>query len=380
MYKEKKVAAIIVAAGTSERMGFDKLFAEINGKPVIWHTVSVFLSLEIIDEVIIVAGNNIYKMKELFSGIGKVIHIVPGGRDRYISAKNGVNATEADLIAIHDGARPFVKKEVIESVIKCAYETDAAAPAVPVKDTIKLAESEIVISTPDRNKLFAVQTPQVFSRELYQKAWNYVQDKVAITDDCMLVEKFGKQVFLTKGDYENIKITTKDDLTLQKNIIRGKNMRIGHGYDVHKFAESRKLILGGVEIPYIRGLDGHSDADVLLHAISDALLGALAIGDIGKFFPDDDPKYKDADSLVLLEAVYSKVQELGYIFGNIDATIICEKPKLALYITDMRNTIANALKVPAERISIKATTEEGLGFTGEEEGIAAHCICLITEV
>ncbi len=154
-------------------------------------------------------------------------------------------------------------------------------------------------------------------------------------------------------------------------------MRIGHGYDVHKLTVNRKLILGGVEIPYEKGLLGHSDADVLLHAISDSLLGAAALGDIGKFFPDNDPQYKGADSLVLLKRVYEKVKEKGYILENLDATVLCERPKLRSYIDLMRENIAEALEADIEAISVKATTEEGLGFTGSGEGIAAHCVCLL---
>ena len=154
-------------------------------------------------------------------------------------------------------------------------------------------------------------------------------------------------------------------------------MRIGHGYDVHKLVENRKLILGGVDIPYEKGLLGHSDADVLLHAISDSLLGAAALGDIGKLFPDNDPQYKGADSLVLLQRVYEAVKEKGYEIGNIDATVLAQRPKLRPYIDTMRENIAKALDVDIDRISVKATTEEGLGFTGKGEGIAAHCICLL---
>ncbi len=154
-------------------------------------------------------------------------------------------------------------------------------------------------------------------------------------------------------------------------------MRIGHGYDVHKLTVNRKLILGGVEIPYEKGLLGHSDADVLLHAISDSLLGAAALGDIGKLFPDNDPQYKGADSLVLLKRVYEKVKEKGYILENLDATVLCERPKLRSYIDLMRENIAEALEADIEAISVKATTEEGLGFTGSGEGIAAHCVCLL---
>ena len=379
MYKGKKVAVIVAAAGSSRRMGYDKLFAVIDEKPVLWHAVSVFIDMEVVDEIIIVAGENIEKVRQLFCNEAKITHIVHGGADRYTSVKKGVECTDAYLVAIHDGARPFVKNALVEKVLEAAYEKGAVTLAVPVKDTIKTAKNGIIETTLERSRLYAVQTPQAFFRELYLEAWHAIADKEGITDDSMLVERYGKPAYLVDGDYENIKITTSEDLGFLEKRRGISTMRIGHGYDVHKFAEDRKLILGGVDIPYAKGLDGHSDADVLLHAISDALLGALALGDIGKFFPDTDPVYEGANSLLLLKNVYEEVKVRGYKIGNIDATIVCQKPKLAGYINAMRKAIAGALQVSVEQISVKATTEEGLGFTGAEEGIAAHCVCIVTE-
>jgi 2-C-methyl-D-erythritol 4-phosphate cytidylyltransferase/2-C-methyl-D-erythritol 2,4-cyclodiphosphate synthase len=196
-----------------------------------------------------------------------------------------------------------------------------------------------------------------------------------VTDDCSLFEMAGLPVRLTQGDYANIKITTKEDLPKQK----GENkMRIGHGYDVHRLVEGRKLILGGVEIPYEKGLLGHSDADVLAHAVMDAVLGAAALGDIGQHFPDTDPAYAGADSLRLAQAVAALVREKGWRVENIDATILCQKPKLAPHIPAMREKLAAAFGMPVENMSVKATTEEHLGFTGEGLGIAAHAVALLT--
>ena len=197
-------------------------------------------------------------------------------------------------------------------------------------------------------------------------------DKVsAVTDDCSLFELAGQPVRLVEGEYANIKITTKEDLKGESS------MRIGHGYDVHRLVEGRKLILGGVEIPYEKGLLGHSDADVLLHAISDALLGAAALGDIGKHFPDTDPRFEGADSLELLRQVGLLLQQAGYTVGNIDSTILCQAPKLAAHIPAMRRHIADALGISPDAVSVKATTEEKLGFTGAGQGIAAHAVALI---
>ncbi len=224
-----------------------------------------------------------------------------------------------------------------------------------------------------------MQTPQVFDKLLYIEAMNNTEDKTHITDDCTLVELFGKDVYLTEGDYKNSKITTPEDLALYQSKAGEQSMRIGHGYDVHKLVAGRDFILGGVHIPFERGLDGHSDADVLAHAITDALLGATAMGDIGKLFPDTDAQFKNANSIELLKNVNKRIRDDGYAIENIDATILCQKPKLAPYIMQMRESIANSLQISVDKVSIKATTEEGLGFTGNGEGVATHCVCIVTK-
>ena len=260
------------------------------------------------------------------------------------------------------------------TLIRTAANTGAAAPAVPVKDTIKVADKDgKVVTTPDRATLYAVQTPQCFDRALYLQALEAVSGEKAslVTDDCSLFELAGLPVTLTAGDYANLKITTKEDLQKENT------MRIGHGYDVHRLVEDRKLILGGVEVPYEKGLLGHSDADVLLHAVMDAVLGAAALGDIGQHFPDTDPAYKGADSLALTREVAKIIAAHGYKVGNIDATILCQRPKLAPHIPAMRKNIADAFGLPLDAVSVKATTEEHLGFTGEGLGIAAHAVALI---
>ena len=201
------------------------------------------------------------------------------------------------------------------------------------------------------------------------------------TDDCQLIEAAGGRVRFSPGDYRNIKLTTPEDrLAARAYLGKGeRSMRVGYGYDVHKLVEGRKLILGGVEVPYERGLLGHSDADVLAHAISDALLGAAALGDIGKLFPDNDPAYEGADSLVLLEQVCALLREKGYSIGSIDATVIAQRPKLAPFILSMRENLAKACGVEVSRVSVKATTAEGLGFTGTGQGMAASAVCLLEQ-
>ena len=366
--------AILVAAGASRRMGFDKLSYRLpDGRTVLETSCAALAAHPAVRQVVLVAGANRPECERIAAACPKPCCVVDGGETRADSVRNGLAVAEGALVAIHDAARPFVSRAVITAALEAAARTGAAAPAVPVKDTIKVAQGGRVVSTPDRAMLYAVQTPQCFSREKYRQALACVTGEQArqVTDDCSLFELAGMPVELTAGDYGNYKITTPDDLKKEKT------MRIGHGYDVHRLVEDRKLILGGVEIPYEKGLLGHSDADVLLHAVMDAVLGAAALGDIGRHFPDTDPAYRGADSLALTRAVAALIREHGYTVGNIDATILCQKPKLAPYIEEMRRNIAAAFGVAADAVSVKATTEEHLGFTGEGLGIAAHAVALL---
>lgn len=370
-----QVTAIIVAAGASRRMGFDKLSYRLpDGQTVLEKSCAALAAHPAVAQLVLVAGANRETCERIAQRCPKPCVVVAGGETRADSVRHGLEVASGELVAIHDAARPFVSQAVITAALQAAAQTGAAAPAVPVKDTIKVADADgRVQNTPDRATLYAVQTPQCFSRKLYLEALERVTGEKAhlVTDDCSLFELAGFPVTLTQGDYENYKITTKEDLQKEKT------MRIGHGYDVHRLVEGRKLILGGVDIPYEKGLLGHSDADVLLHAVMDAVLGAAALGDIGKHFPDTDPAYKGADSLALTRAVAKLIAEHGYTVGNIDATILCQTPKLAPHIATMRQNIADAFGVSLDAVSVKATTEEHLGFTGEGLGIAAHAVALL---
>ena len=369
------VTAIIVAAGASRRMGFDKLSYRLpDGRTVLETSCALFAAHPAVDELVLVAGGNRPQCEAIAAACPKPCTVVQGGATRADSVRSGLAAAKGQLVAIHDAARPFASAEIITAALQAAAESGAAAPAVPVKDTIKIADQDgKVVATPDRAMLYAVQTPQCFDRALYLQALEAVSGEKAslVTDDCSLFELVGLPVTLTAGDYANLKITTKEDLQKEKT------MRIGHGYDVHRLVEDRKLILGGVEVPYEKGLLGHSDADVLLHAVMDAVLGAAALGDIGQHFPDTDPAYKGADSLALTREVAKIIAAHGYKVGNIDATILCQRPKLAPHIPAMRQNIADAFGLPLDAVSVKATTEEHLGFTGEGLGIAAHTVALI---
>ena len=386
---EKRVTAVLVAAGSSTRMGFDKLSFDLGGETVVQRSIRAFAECPLVDEIVLVAGKNRAFLEQQAAACPKPVQVVPGGATRAESAKNGVLAAHGDLVAVHDAARPFVSEAVIEAAVYAAAACGAAAPAVPVKDTVKRAvrgdgktvpEACMVAETPDRSTLYAVQTPQCFDRAAYLAALEELDAEKArlVTDDCSLFELTGRPVQLTQGDYANLKITTREDLPRPQQK-EGEPMRIGHGYDVHRLVEGRKLILGGVEIPYEKGLLGHSDADVLLHAVSDALLGAAGLGDIGRHFPDTDPKYKGADSLLLLKNVAEKVAAAGYRVSNIDVTMIAQRPKLKDFIPQMEANIALAVGIAASRVNVKATTEERLGFTGTGEGMACHAVCLLEE-
>ena len=389
-FVNKTVSAVLVAAGSSTRMGFDKLRFDLGGESVLRRSVRAFEECPLVSEIVLVAGNNADWLRAETADCTKTVRIVRGGATRAESARNGVLAAKGELVAVHDAARPFVSRTVIEAALHEAAEWGAAAPAVPVKDTVKLAgagngketpENCLVEATPDRNCLYAVQTPQCFDRQAYLAALDELPPEqfLRLTDDCSLFEQTGRTVRLTRGDYSNLKITTREDLPrpADKGV---KQMRVGHGYDVHRLVEGRKLILGGVEIPFEKGLLGHSDADVLVHAVMDAVLGAAALGDIGKHFPDTDPAYAGADSLALARAVAELLKKEGWRVENIDATLLCQRPKLAPHILAMRENLAAAFGVEAGAVSVKATTEEHLGFTGEGLGIAAHAVALIERI
>ena len=386
---EKTVSAVLVAAGSSTRMGFDKLSFDLGGETVLHRSIRAFAQCPQVTELVLVAGKNRDFVAQQAADCPKPVQIVAGGATRAESAKNGVLAAHGELVAVHDAARPFVSAAVITAALEAAARCGAAAPAVPVKDTIKAAARGdgktvppdcAVQTTPDRSTLYAVQTPQCFDRAAYLAALAELDATRArlVTDDCSLFELTGRPVQLTQGDYANLKITTREDLPRAEN--GGKKMRIGHGYDVHRLVEGRKLILGGVEVPYEKGLLGHSDADVLAHAVMDAVLGAAALGDIGQHFPDTAEEYAGADSLMLARRVAEIMTEHGWRIENIDATILCQRPKLAPHIPAMRAKLAEAFGMPVDAVSVKATTEEHLGFTGEGLGIAAHAVALIEAV
>ena len=388
-------AAVIVAAGRGSRMGLgrNKVLADVAGVPVIVRTVRALAETGLFDGgvVLVTGAEDMEEMRGLMAAHGLDVTLAQGGEDRQQSVYNGLRAVNpaAEIIAIHDGARPLVTRAVIERTIESAKRCGSGVAAVMLKDTVKRVDAEgAVVDTPNRETLRAVQTPQTFAAALIRGAHErFAVSAERATDDAALAERAGYRVMLTEGDVENIKLTTPEDMLLAQQVIlrregrtegRSAQMRMGHGYDVHRLVEGRKLILCGVEIPYEKGLLGHSDADVALHALMDALLGAAALGDIGRHFPDTDPAYRGADSGKLLDHVVSLLARRGYAVGNADVTIICQRPKLKDYIPQMQANVAAHLGVDVDCVNIKATTTEKLGFEGEGLGISAHAVaCLV---
>ncbi|HEY3297886.1 MAG TPA: 2-C-methyl-D-erythritol 4-phosphate cytidylyltransferase [Armatimonadota bacterium] len=395
--------AIIPASGLGERLtkSSGKSFVPVGGSPLISHTLAAFQECAVIDVIVLVVRKeDVIPAQELVSerAFSKVAHIVVGGAQRQDSVRNGLAAVPhtCDIVVIHDGARPLVDCEVIDASINAAREYGASIVAVPVIDTIKsTSDGRFVDQTLDRRELYAVQTPQTFKvgviRSAYESAY---EDGFVGTDDASLVERLGLPVAIVRGAYENLKVTTPPDIILAEALMRerccdtgargfesdmdkGTSMRVGHGYDIHRFAEGRTLVLGGVKFPGEVGLLGHSDADVLLHAVADAVLGAAGSGDIGHLFPDTDAAYKDADSMDLLRRVGDVIRGLGWKIGNVDVTLIAEKPRIAKYVPEMRSNIAGALEMHVDLVSVKATTAEGLGSIGQGSGIECHAVCAL---
>lgn len=372
-----------MASGKGLRMGqtVPKQFIDVGGKTILEYSLDFFHNDEATEEIILVlpADEMTDRAQELKSRYGKIREIVAGGKERIDSVRNGVLgfSSQMDIVAVHDGVRPFVSTNMWRRLLSaCEEGALAVVPAIPVKDTIKRVSGTTVLETLDRSELRAIQTPQVFGHVLLRDALQKPPSMV-YTDEASLMEAKGQKVQIVSGDEMNRKITEPEDLAWMKSKVETPEMRIGTGYDVHKLVINRKLILGGVEIPHEKGLLAHSDGDVLVHALMDALLGALGDGDIGMHFPDNDMAYKDVSSLVLLRKVAKLLYEADYELVNADMNLIAEKPKLMPHREQMIENIAEYLGVDKKRIGVKATTTEGLGFCGREEGIACQAVCCI---
>ncbi len=345
------------------------------------------------DGLLVVTGpGDVARCREILSGLPKLLGIVPGGASRQDSVAVGLYALGGDgddFVLVHDGARPLLTPSVIDRCLDGARAHGSAVAALPVADTLKSADARgTVTGTVDRSHLWAVQTPQIFrTSELFRAHAAAAAAGFTGTDEASLVEAFGaERVHLVPGASDNLKITRPEDLHLAEAIMNARRptspleTRVGFGYDVHRLAPGRRLVLGGIEIPHTQGLDGHSDADVLLHALMDALLGAAALPDIGHLFPNTDPAYAGADSAALLSHVARRVADAGYRVVNVDLTLIAEAPKIAPYVEAMREVVARRLSVSVTQVGIKATTHEGLGALGRGQGIAAHAVAALAPV
>jgi 2-C-methyl-D-erythritol 4-phosphate cytidylyltransferase/2-C-methyl-D-erythritol 2,4-cyclodiphosphate synthase len=374
------VIGIVLAAGQGERMRVKvrKPYLTLSEHPILFHTLRNFLTCTLIDYTyLVVAPSDIERCKEIVEHFQK-IQIVEGGKERQDSVYNALKKiSKADIIVIHDGVRPFVEDSLVEKVINQASKHGAAIVAVPMVDTVKVVEGGVVKRTLPRSILWSAQTPQAFKFELLKACYKEAYKcGYYATDDSELVERSGVKPKLVMGSRKNIKITTQEDLVVAEAILQGRHsdLRVGFGYDIHPLVEGRDLILGGVKIPFREGLHGHSDADVLVHAIIDAILGALGEGDIGRRFGVNHPDREGVSSLLLLEEITELLRDRNTRVGNVDSSIVCQKPKLAPHIPLMREKVSHILGVEESKVNIKATTSQGLNSIGEGRGISAYAV------
>ncbi|WP_084418917.1 bifunctional 2-C-methyl-D-erythritol 4-phosphate cytidylyltransferase/2-C-methyl-D-erythritol 2,4-cyclodiphosphate synthase [Henriciella litoralis] len=377
-----KVHAIIVAAGSGTRAGssMPKQFQMLAGKPVLRWSLEALNSHRAIDSICLVLPDGT-AADDLTAGLQQQpILLATGGVTRSDSVLNGLRAipgsSDQDIVMIHDAARPGLSHAVIDLLIDALSRKDAAAPALPVVDALKRNSSDGITAV-DRTSLFRIQTPQAFRfASIFEALENGASDHV---DDLAAIESIGCSIELVKGDEQLSKITYPEDFGRISRLMFDDRMefRTGSGFDVHAFEPGDHVTLCGVSIPHGSGLAGHSDADVGWHALTDAIFGALALGDLGDHFPPSDQKWKNADSSVFLLHAVDLAKAQGWTIGNCDITLICEAPKVKPHRLAMRERTAELIGVDVDRVSLKATTTEGLGFTGRREGIAAQAVVLL---
>jgi 2-C-methyl-D-erythritol 4-phosphate cytidylyltransferase/2-C-methyl-D-erythritol 2,4-cyclodiphosphate synthase len=411
-----RVSAIVVAGGRGERLGggTPKQFLRVAGRSLLQRSLDALLASSVVDRAVVVVP------AEFVAGIADVlafdparVTVVAGGARRQDSVAAGFDAVNAgsDVVLVHDAARPFVTEALVARVVDAAWTHGAAIAALPARDTVKRGAdwhgAVRIVETIPRETVHLAQTPQGFRRDVLADAVALGRAGREATDEAALAEAAGHPVVLVEGEAHNIKVTTPEDLPVAEAIAAtagagertgvpgtrdasgntgrfeapmSPTVRIGIGYDSHQFAEGRELVLGGVRVPFDRGLAGHSDADAVSHAITDALLGAANLGDIGKLFPDSDPRWKGADSLMMLRAAVERLHAAGWRIGNVDVVVVCERPKIGPHAEAMRATLAPILGVPLDTVSIKGKTNERMDATGRGEGIVVHAVALVTRV
>jgi 2-C-methyl-D-erythritol 4-phosphate cytidylyltransferase / 2-C-methyl-D-erythritol 2,4-cyclodiphosphate synthase len=379
------VTAIIAAAGSGRRVGAaePKQMLDIGGGSMLQHSVQAFLAHPRISEVIVVLPTGRAPLVPFPD-----VHVVDGGPRRQDSVANAFDAVNpsADVVLIHDAARPFVSAALIDKTIDAAMAHGAAIVALQSRDTVKRVEHRpdgaVIVDTIPRESVYLAQTPQGFRREVLAAAVAVGRSGVDATDEAFLAERAGFQVHIVEGEPGNVKITTAEDLDAARQrmgrpVASAGLPRVGTGYDLHRLVEGRPLVIGGLVLPSDRGALAHSDGDVACHAAIDAILGAASLGDIGRHFPDSDPRWKDADSLALLREAARMVREQGYEIGNVDVTVILERPKVKDLVEEMRTRMAAAMDIDRSCVSLKGKTNEGVDAVGRGEAVASHVVALL---
>ena len=371
--KMTRIAQIIVAAGKGARLGSTtpKQYLKLAGKPLIAHTISAMKSCNRIDETIVVVDKDDKFILEIVNSY-KNMRIVTGGKTRAESSMAGLLALSKnppDIVLIHDAARPFVSKSVINDVLSNLKKNTAVAPALPIVDALKTIDGDKV----NRKSLYRIQTPQGFNYKEIIEAYRNLESQTIPDDDIEVAKLSGLNICYSAGDPDNFKVTyPKDFEKAKKMVLTDYYIATGNGFDVHRLATGNQVSLCGVPIKCEFSLIGHSDADVALHSLTDAILGTIALGDIGDHFPPSDQKWKNAKSEKFLLFALNELNKLGGVLQHIDITIICEQPKIKPYKLIMREKLSQICNLPIKQISVKATTTEKLGFTGRSEGIAAQ--------
>jgi 2-C-methyl-D-erythritol 4-phosphate cytidylyltransferase / 2-C-methyl-D-erythritol 2,4-cyclodiphosphate synthase len=383
-----KIAALIVAAGRGTRAcgPRPKQYVSLGGVPVLARALRAFLDHPDVARVAVVIAQSdeaLYQAAVAGLETGKLLRPIRGGATRQASVANGLSALRAhlpDLVLIHDAARPFVTRDVIDRVLAALAHAPGAVAALPVSDTLKRrGPGERIAATVSRAGLWRAQTPQGFRFADILAAHERARaaGREDLTDDAAVAEWAGVPVVLVLGASGNTKLTTREDLAMAERTVGGADVRVGQGFDVHRLVAGDHVWLCGVRLAHTHALQGHSDADVALHALTDALLGAIGAGDIGQHFPDSDPRWKGAASSIFVAEAVRLVRARGGRIGNVDITLVCEAPRIAPYRDRMRRRIAQLLELEEARVSVKATTTEGLGFAGRGEGIAAAATAMV---
>ena len=369
---DKRIGAVLLAAGSSQRMGADKLAMRFGGVTPVEACLSTFMSCKTqFDCIIITASEDNIERVSSIAGRYSGVRVILGGSTRGGSVLRALREIDCDTVAIHDAARCLVTGDIIERSIASANKYGSGIAGIWARDTLHKDGAAI-----DREGVFMAQTPQSFDRNRILEAYELAQkNDTACTDDCAIFRLAGNTPHYVEGSIMNQKLTGREDVTLFSAVMR--SVRSGIGEDTHRLVADRKLILGGVDIPYTKGLLGHSDADVLAHAVIDALLGAAGLPDIGRQFPDSDSAYAGICSMELVKRTAGLIANAGFTVGNVDAVIVAEAPKLAPYIGSMRENIAAALGIEADRVNVKATTTEGMGPEGRGECMSARSVCLL---